>query len=152
MRLSQFICGFGLVLLATIIALSVPVAAQCRPAGLHAGITAQVISIMREYTENPRVQLSFVLLNDSDSTLDVHEGSWKIVVNGDELADSGMIFGNGPMPQTGWTRLRPGEHYEFGKGLPLPEYFPHGGEYRISWKGDQFQSPTVIVKIPDPVR
>ena len=151
MRHSQVICHLSILAAATTLALSPLVVAQCKP-GLHAGITAELISNTREYTEHPRVHLSLILLNDSGSPLDVHMGSWKVVVNGDELADSAVIFGNGPMPTRGYTRLQPGEHYEFGKALPLLEYFPHGGRYRISWKGDKFQSPTVVVEIPTPVR
>lgn len=35
------------------------------------------------------------------------------------MRDSGMIFGNGPGPVGGWGALKPGESYEFGRGLSL---------------------------------
>jgi hypothetical protein len=88
-----------------------------------------------------------LLVNDSDSSVDVAAESWKIIVNGAELPDSGWIFGNGPMPTTGWTHLSPGEHYELGKALSLAQYFPQPGEYRISWKGKSFQSPAITLKL-----
>src|SRR5947209_4724815 len=39
--------------------------------GLHAGIRAQIIP---SYTETPNVMLSFVLLNDSETPVDVEAG------------------------------------------------------------------------------
>jgi hypothetical protein len=112
--------------------------------GLHAGIRAQIIP---PYTETPSVMLSFVLLNDSEMPLDVESGSWRIVVNGSELKDSGIIFGNGPMPPEGWRVLKPGETYELSKSLPIVEYFLPNGEYKVSWRGAAFQSPTITVAI-----
>jgi len=45
-------------------------------AGLHADIRAQ---IMPPNTETPSVILTFLLLNDSETPLDVEAGSWRIV-------------------------------------------------------------------------
>jgi hypothetical protein len=115
---------------------------SCR--GLHAGIRAQIIP---PYTETPSVMLSFVLLNDSETAVDVEAGSWKIIVNGSELKDSGMLLGNGPMPEGGYRVLKPGETYEFGKALSIAQYFLPNGQYRVSWKGVAFQSPTIVVTI-----
>jgi hypothetical protein len=44
--------------------------------GLHAGISAQLMSL---YIETPAVMLSFVLLNDSETPVDVEVRSWRIV-------------------------------------------------------------------------
>ena len=110
--------------------------------GLHAGIRAQIIP---PSTETPSVMLTFVLLNDSDTPHDVESGSWRIVINGSELNDSGMIFGNGPGPVGGYKVLGPGETYEFGKALPIAEYFLPNGQYKVGWKGAAFQSPRITV-------
>jgi hypothetical protein len=112
--------------------------------GLHAGIRAQIIP---PYTETPSVMLTFVLLNDSETPLDVEAGSWRIVINGGELKDSRWIFGNGPEPEGGYKVLKPGESYAFGKALPIAEYFLPKGQYMVSWKGAAFQSPTITVTI-----
>ena len=112
--------------------------------GLHAGIRSQ---IMPPYTETPSVMLSFILLNDSDAPVDVEAGSWKIVIDGTDLKDSGMIFGNGPMPGGGYRILKPGESYEFGKALSIVEYFLPNGQHRVSWKGTGFESPTITLTI-----
>jgi hypothetical protein len=119
----------------------------CR--GLHAGIRAQIIP---PYTETPSVMLSFVLLNDSETPLDVEAGSWRIVVNGHELndMDTQQIFGNGPTPVGGYRVLNPGGTYEFGVQLAIVKYCFPNGRYKVSWKGAAFQSPTTTVTItPD---
>jgi hypothetical protein len=141
MRMSH-VCGLG-ILAGAMLTLIVPVKAQCNPA-LHAGIRAQIVPIKDGYS-----QPAHVLFNDSDSAVDVAANSWKIVVDGVELSESGWIFGNGPMPATGWTQLQPGQHYELGKALPIAKYFTHPGEYRVSWRGERFQSPTITVKVSD---
>ena len=115
--------------------------------GLHGGIRAQ---IMPSYTEPPAVMITFVLLNDSETPVDVQAGSWRIVINGSELNDSGMIFGNGPGPVGGYKILKPGETYEFGKSLPIAEYFFPNGRYKVSWKAAAFQSPTITVSTTPP--
>jgi hypothetical protein len=111
---------------------------------LHAGIRAQIIA---PSTDTPSVMLLFVLLNDSEKPLDVEARSWTLVLNGKDLNDSGMLFGNGPMPVGGYRILKPGESYEFGKALPIAEYFPSNGQYKVKWKGAAFQSPTITVTI-----
>ena len=122
---------------------------QCQcVSGLHGGIQAQVLALQAGYTDEPRVMLSFVLLNDTNAPLTVHEDSWKIVVNGRELEDSGGIFGNGPHPIGGYGTLKPGESYQLGKALSLNEYFPTPGEYKVAWKGKGFESPTITVLVP----
>jgi hypothetical protein len=91
--------------------------------------------------------LTFILLNDSDAPLNAVEGGWQIVIDGKELKDSDFIFGNGPGPAGGYGILKPGESYEFGKGLELSRYFPEEREYKVSWKGKGFQSSTITVRV-----
>lgn len=120
--------------------LFIPVEAQC-DRGLHAGIRARVKEGLFDH-----VFLLFVLLNDSDSAIDVAPGSWRIVVDGAELAEP---VGRGLVPGEGWTPLQPGQHYQFGRELDETKYFLHPGEHRVSWRGQGFQSSTIIVKTPD---
>jgi hypothetical protein len=112
--------------------------------GLHAGITAQ---LTQGYSE-PSVMVAFHLLNDSETAQTTAPESWKIVIDGKELSDSGWIFGNGPEPVGGYGTLATGSTFDFGMALPIAKYFPGTKEYRISWKGRYFQSPTVTVRIP----
>lgn len=143
------ICHFAALLTMTLaICLAVSVRADSQCAGLHAGITAQLVQLKPGYTETAHVQLVFLLINDSDSAMDVNAGSWKIVIDGVELQDSDFIFGNGPRPIGGWTTLQAGQYYELGTALPISKYFPGAGEHKVSWKGDGFRSSTITVKIP----
>lgn len=143
-------CFLALLPLTLAICPEVCVRAHAQCSGLHGGITAELVQMKPGYTEPAHVQLTFLLINDSDSPLDVAAGSWKIVVDGIELADSGWIFGNGPMPTDGWKSLQPGQYYELGKALPADKYFPDTGEHKVSWRGKGFQSATITVKISNP--
>jgi hypothetical protein len=92
--------------------------------GLHAAIGGEVVRRDPLATQSPYVMLTFVLLNDSDAPINTVEESWQIVIDGKELKDSGLIFGNGIRPVGGWGILKPGESFQFGKGLTLGNYFP----------------------------
>lgn len=115
--------------------------------GLHAGITAQMMQVTQGYSE-PSVMVAFHLLNDSETAQTTAPESWKIVIDGKELSDSGWIFGNGPEPVGGYGTLATGSTFDFGTALPIAKYFPEIKEYRISWRGSHFQSPTVTFRIP----
>jgi hypothetical protein len=112
--------------------------------GLHAGITVQ---LTQGYSD-PSVMIAFHLLNESKTAQNTAPESWKIVIDDKELKDSDWIFGNGPGPVGGYGTLAAGATFDFGKALPISKYFPETREYRISWKGRYFQSPTVTVRIP----
>jgi len=142
----RFICTVALVAASFCFARAPLIKAQC--AGLHAGITAQLVSLTPGYSDPEHVLLAFLIVNDSDSVRNVSAGSWKLIVNGVELPDSDMLFGNGIGPVGGWNELNPGENYQFSKALPVGTYFKKPGEYRISWKAEGFQSPTITIRIP----
>jgi hypothetical protein len=115
--------------------------------GLHAAISGEVVRRDPLATQSPYVMLTFVLLNDSEAPINTVEGSWQIVIDGKELKDSDSIFGNGLQPVGGWGVLKPGESFQFGKGLALSNYFSDEREYKVSWKGKGFQSSTIVVRI-----
>lgn len=115
--------------------------------GLHAAIRGELVRRDAPYTEPPFVMLSFILLNDSEQPIDAAAEDWRIVIDGKELADSGYIFGNGPGPVGGWGVLNPGESYQFGKALPVGEYFPVEREYRVFWRSKGFRSSTITVRV-----
>jgi len=115
--------------------------------GLHAAISGEVVRGDPLATQSPYVMLTFVLLNDSDAPINTVEESWQIVIDEKELKDSGLIFGNGPRPVGGWGVLKPGESFQFGKGLGPSNYFPKERDYKVSWKGKRFQSSTIVVRI-----
>jgi hypothetical protein len=116
--------------------------------GLHAAVTAQFVPSREGFSQEAHVQLSFILLNDSDRPIDVKASTWKIAVDGGELPDSDSIFGNGPHPTGGYKTLNPGESYQFGYALPVRKYFPYSGKYKVAWKGSDFESSTIELNVP----
>lgn len=143
---ARFIGGVAFVSTLSFFAGAPLIKAQC--AGLHAGLTAQVVPHKAGHSDPEHVSLTFLVVNDSNSVRNVTASSWKIVINGNDLPDSGWIFGNGPGPVGGFNELKPGESYQFGKALPVSMYFKKPGEYKVSWKANAFQSPTILIKIP----
>ena len=125
-----------------------PVSVSAKAPGSCSGLHAGVYAAGGQGYNPPSVVVALYLLNDTDSSLNVSAGSWKLVIDGVELADSGFIFGNGPMPMGGYRVLAAGQHYELGKTLPISRYFSRPGEHTVSWKGNAFQSPAVTVVVP----
>lgn len=112
---------------------------SCR--GLHAGIAAQ----FNPYTQQPSIQIGFFLLNDSDTPIEKHADSWRLLVDGAELED--FAFFSGPIgPAEFDPVLQPGGHWERGVALPIAVYFTKG-EHRVQWKGVGFESSTITVKV-----
>jgi hypothetical protein len=44
------------------------------------------------FTQPSYVMISFVLLNDDDKPLDTSEASWRLIIDGREVGDSGIVF------------------------------------------------------------
>jgi hypothetical protein len=138
-------CRYLILAFCTALLISAVVQAQCNP-GLHAGIRADFVPMTPAFTEPPVVSLSFLLVNDSNSTIDVAPQSWRILIDGNEISDP--LQGNGPVPTEGWVPLSSGQNHQLGARLNVFQYFPHPGEYKITWKGRNFQSPTISITIP----
>src|ERR1035438_2451379 len=136
-------CRHFILAFSTALLMSLVVRAQCNP-GLHAGIRADFAPMTPAFTESPVVSLSFLLVNDSDSTIDVAPQSWRILIDGNEIPDPTQ----GPGPTQGWVPLGPGQNHQLGARLNVFQYFPHPGQYRITWRGRNFQSPTISITIP----
>jgi hypothetical protein len=86
----------------------------------------------------------FTLVNDGSETIDPKLESSKIIINGVALKDSGFILSNGPRDKR-WRALPPGDSLEFT--YALEEYFKQPGIYRVSWKGDNFETPTIVFRV-----
>lgn len=95
-------------------------------------------------------QFFFGLVNDGEVPANTDARSWTITINGQPIAESGFIFGNGPGPVGGWGTLRPGEAYIFGKSLRMKDYFPNPGIYEVAWKGSGFSARPVILRVLPP--
>jgi hypothetical protein len=97
--------------------------------------------------EIKNLAIEFTLVNDGDTVVDSKIADSRIVVNGKDLADSGFILGNGPRDAR-FNALPPGDRLRFS--YALGEQFPEPGVYQVSWRGKQFRSPEVVIRVlPD---
>jgi len=90
------------------------------------------------------LRIEFTLVNDGDGVTDPKISESRIVINGKELADSGLILGSGPNDAR-FKALSPGDSLQFS--LLLGDEFKEPGTYRVSWKGRGFQSPEIVLRI-----
>ena len=110
--------------------------------GLWAALTANHAVFRRGETNGLNVE--FTLVNDGGVTVDPKIGESRIVVNGEELADSGLILGNGPRDAR-FAALPPGDYLRFS--YALGDHFKEPGVYRVSWRGADFRSPEVVFRV-----
>jgi hypothetical protein len=91
--------------------------------------------------------VEFTLVNDSEVTIDPKIAESRIMVNGKELADSGLLLSNGPRGAR-FAALPPGEQLRFSNSLG--DYFKEPGIYRVLWRGENFRSQEVVFRVlPD---
>ena len=110
--------------------------------GLHATLNAE-----RGWYGDLRLEtLTFRLMNDSDHTLDSATASWTLVIDDREVPDRGGQLWAGPKPTGGYGTVGSGGTIQFGKALPIREYFPEARDYRIYWKAAAFRSNVVVVR------
>jgi hypothetical protein len=96
-------------------------------------------------TKDLRVECT--LVNDGDKVIDPKIPESHIVVNGKELSGSGLILSNAQKDARSRS-LSPGESLQFD--CLLGDHFKEPGSYHISWKGADFHSPEVVLRIlPD---
>jgi hypothetical protein len=90
------------------------------------------------------VRIEFTLVNDGDKVIDPRIAESQIVINGKELADSGLILSS-VQKGTRFNALPPGESLQFD--CPLGDRLKEPGVYRVSWKGFGFQSSEIVLRI-----
>ncbi len=88
--------------------------------------------------------IHFTLVNDGSKTIDPKIESSKIIINGVDLENSGFILSNGPRDGR-WRALPPGDSLEFT--YTLGDYFKKPGVYRVSWKGENFETSTIVFRV-----
>ena len=116
---------------------------QTKAGSLWAGLSANHAIFKAGQTKDLRIE--FTLVNDDDDkVIDPNIADSRIVINGNERTDSGMIFG-GVEKGTRLRELSPGDSLQFS--LSLVEQFREPGTYRISWKGDGFHSQEIVLRI-----
>jgi hypothetical protein len=83
------------------------------------------------------LMIHFTLVNGGTLAIDPKQETWRLFINGQELTDSGFIFGNGPRDAR-WKSLPPGDSLRFS--YALERYFKEPGIYRVSWRGEGFET------------
>jgi hypothetical protein len=110
--------------------------------GLHG-----TLNVDRGYYGDLRLEtLTFRLMNDSDQVLDSATASWVLVIDDQEVPDRGGQLWAGPQPTGGYGTVKSGGTFQFGKALPIREYFPEPRDYKIYWRAAAFRSNVVTVR------
>jgi hypothetical protein len=94
--------------------------------------------------ETKDLLVEFSLVNDGDGVVDPKIGASRILIDGQELADSGFILSNGPKDAR-FEALPPKDHLRFG--YALGDYFRGPGVYRVSWKGEGFDASEIVIRV-----
>ena len=115
---------------------------QPKAGGLWAALSASHAIFRAGRTKDLRIE--FTLVNDGDKGIDPKVSESRIIINGEELTDSGLILSS---VQKGarFKALPPGATLQFS--LPIGDQFRDPGTYRISWKGAGFQSPEIVLRV-----
>jgi type II secretory pathway pseudopilin PulG len=97
-----------------------------------------------EQGQTKDLKIEFTLVNDGDTSIDPKIADSVIVINGQELAESSVILGGGPKDGR-FQLLPPGAHVQLSRALG--DHCNKPGVYRVSWKGDGFQSPEIVIRV-----
>jgi hypothetical protein len=115
---------------------------QPKAGSLWAALSASHAIFKAGQTKDLRIE--FTLVNDGDKVIDPRIADSRIVSNGKERTDSGLILSS-VEKGTRFTALSPGESLQFD--CLLGDHFKEAGTYRIAWKGAGFQSPEIVLRV-----
>ena len=115
---------------------------QNKVGSLWAGLSINHPIFRAGQTKDLRIE--FTLVNDGDKLIDPMIPESRIVINGKELSDSGLIH-RSVRKGTRFSALPPGESLQFD--CLLGDQFKEPGIYRVSWKGAGFQSSDIVLRI-----
>ena len=93
--------------------------------------------------------LFFGLVNDGKVTVDPKIGESHLLINGVEPKDWDISINNGPR-SANFEALPPGESLELG--MAAESFFPKPGIYKVVWKGKNFESPVITLRVLPPER
>jgi hypothetical protein len=88
--------------------------------------------------------IEFTLVNDGKAPVGPKIARSRIIVNGQELAESSRLLGSEPRVAR-LQSLPPGDLLRFA--LPLGDLFRAPGIYRVSWRGEDFQSAELWFRV-----
>jgi hypothetical protein len=107
-----------------------------------AGLSVNHPVFRADRTKDLRVE--FTLVNDGDKVIDPKIADSRVVINGKDLTDSGSILSSA-LKEACAKALSPGDCLQFS--VPLGHLFKEPGTYRVSWKGSDFHSPEIVLRI-----
>ena len=90
------------------------------------------------------LRIEFSIVNDGDKPIDPKISDSRIIINGKELAASGLILSSVPKVARSQA-LSPGGSLQFD--CLVGDQFKEPGVYQVSWKGSGFQSPEIVLRI-----
>jgi hypothetical protein len=88
--------------------------------------------------------VEFTIVNDGPQTIDPGIAGSRLIINGKEIEDSGLLLGNGPRDAR-FTALPPGDLIRFT--TRLGDQFQVPGTYHISWRGSQFRTLEIPIRV-----
>ena len=88
--------------------------------------------------------VQFGLVNDGDKTVDPEIESSELLVNGKKLKDWDWIIRNG-LRSNNWNALAPNDHVHFA--YALGKHFEEPGIYKLKWKGKDFESAEIVLRV-----
>lgn len=109
--------------------------------GLQASAEDLKATISAPKSDRP-LYIEFKLENKSAVTQNPKINQSKLLLNGKELPESSMIFGNGPRDQR-FTALPAGQSLNFSHDLRV--YVRQPGRYQLVWKGENYSSNSLSV-------
>jgi hypothetical protein len=127
---------------AALVATKLGTADQPKAGSLWAGLSVNHPMFKAGRTKDLRIE--FTLVNDGDTVIDPKIADSRIVINGKECTDSGLIFSS-VEKGTRFKALSPGESLQFD--CQLGDQFKEPGTYRTSWKGADFRSPEIVLRV-----
>jgi hypothetical protein len=118
---------------------------QDRQGNLWAAVSVNH-SVFKQGQKND-LKVEFTLVNDGAKVIDPKIAESRLVINGKELAGSGPILSSG-LKDAQINTLSPGGNLQFG--IALGDHFKEPGTYRVAWKGAEFQTPEIVLRVlPD---
>jgi hypothetical protein len=116
--------------------------AQPKAGNLWAALSVNHPVLKAGQTKDLRIEFS--LVNDGDKPIDPKIAGSRIAINGKESSESASVFGGVPK-DVRLKALAPGDNLQFS--VVLGDYFDEPGTYRVSWKGSDFQSPEISLRV-----
>lgn len=113
-------------------------------------VTIGVNKLVYRFLDEPHLKefnLQFAMFNDGDKVMHPNRGSWHLLINGKDQPDFQWTLANGPHSGRD-EALPPGEYLNFA--YAVGDWFKKPGNYKVVWKGDNFESAPIYFRVLPP--